>query len=233
MKIVSICVGQPRDVQWHGPRGLETVSTSIFKDPIAGPVRVGFTNIEGDRQADLSVHGGTDKAVYAYSQDAYAGWVAALKVGSEELPPGSFGENLTVTRLDERDTCLGDRFEIGSGAHPRCVLEVSEPRMPCFKLGIKFGDMAMVQRFLNYQDPAGGFPRPGVYFRVIQEGMIGTGDTLTRVYAPQPRVSIVEIYAFFKSPKSLTRARAREIIDSADALSLSARLRRKIQAAAG
>lgn len=176
MRIDSIQIGLPREVEWQG----KTVSTGIFKESVPGPVWVEKTNIRGDGQADLEVHGGIDKAVYAYPHDSYAWWKKALKV--KTLAPGAFGENLTVATLDETKFFVGDRYVLGG-----CELEVAEPRFPCFKLGIKFNDVGVLKTFMKSG-------RPGIYFRVIQEGEIKIGDELKLRKKAQDSVSIADFF---------------------------------------
>jgi len=175
MRLLSIQVGKPKEVAWEG----DLVSTGIFKDPVKGPTRVARLNIEGDGQADLSVHGGADKAVYAYPHDAYAWWEKRLGV---RLQAGAFGENLTIDPLDEKDLCIGDTLSIGD-----CHLEISEPRFPCFKLGIKFQDMKVLKTFIESG-------RPGIYFRVIQEGTISAGQTVKVVSRDKRKVSVSDFF---------------------------------------
>lgn len=175
MKIVSVQVGLPRV---HDDRG-RPLSTGIFKEPVAGPVRALSLGLEGDGQADLTVHGGRDKAVYAYSLDAYPEW-SRLRGGV--LPPGAFGENLTVDRLREDEICAGDSFRAGSA-----VLQAVQPRLPCFKLAFKFGDPGIVKQFVALE-------RPGIYFRVLQEGALAAGDELIPLGGEKVRVPIVELF---------------------------------------
>jgi MOSC domain-containing protein YiiM len=163
MRLISVNVAQPRTVEWKG----ELVETGIFKEPVTGPVAVGRANLQGDRQADLTVHGGLDKAVYAYPSEHFAFWRAELD--REDLPWGMFGENLTTEGLVESGVRIGDVFAIGTAQ-----LEVSQPRLPCFKLGLKFGRADMVRRFLKSG-------RLGFYFRVRREGSLAAGETITRV----------------------------------------------------
>lgn len=160
MKLISVNVGKPRQVPWKG----ETVITAIFKAPVNHAVRLRTLNLDGDRQADLSVHGGPDKAVYAYPSEHYEFWRRELP--GVELPWGSFGENFTTEGLHEDTTFIGDRFRIGSA-----VVMITQPRMPCYKLGVKFGREDMVKRFL-----ASG--RTGFYFSVVEEGEVRAGDAL-------------------------------------------------------
>lgn len=160
MKLVSVNVGLPRSVEWNG----QTVTTGIFKEPVEGRVWLRALNLDGDRQADLSVHGGPDKAVYAYPAEHYPYWREELP--GRQLPWGMFGENLTSDGLLEESVHVGDRFRIGSAE-----LMVTQPRLPCYKLGLKFGREDMVKRFLASR-------RTGFYFRVVQEGAVEAGDVI-------------------------------------------------------
>jgi MOSC domain-containing protein YiiM len=157
-------------------RGEEEVSTGIFKSPVQRRIRMNRLNLEGDRQADLSVHGGQDKAVYAYPSEHYAYWKNELP--GVELPWGALGENLTVAGLLEGDVCLGDRFQIGTAE-----VVVTQPRIPCFKLNLKFQSDLMAKRFLASR-------RTGFYFRVLREGEVGAGDEIMRVQQDENHVSI-------------------------------------------
>ncbi len=175
MRVVSVNVSAGTVIEWQGRR----VLTGIFKRPVAGRVRVGREGLAGDRQADLTVHGGELKAVYSYSVASYEWWNQEL---GRTLPPGMFGENLTIDGLDDETVAIGDRFTIGT-----TVLEAVQPRLPCYKLGIRFGDMTMVQRFMRSR-------RFGTYFRVVGEGDLGVGDEVHLVYhdpASAPIVSLV------------------------------------------
>lgn len=187
MKLVSINVGRPREVAWQG----ETVRTSIFKAPVAGRVRVGRLNVEGDEQSDLTVHGGEDKAVYAYPAEHYAFWREALP--GVELPWGAFGENLTVEGLLEERVHAGDRLRMGSAE-----FVVTDPRMPCYKLALRFSRTDMVKRFMKSG-------RTGFYLAVLKEGEIGAGDAIEAIGHEQHRISIAAIVA----AKSRSRAGAR------------------------
>jgi MOSC domain-containing protein YiiM len=160
MQVISVNVGLPRNVEWRG----KIVQTSIFKEPVAGTLRVGRLNIEGDQQSDLTVHGGAGKAVYVYPSEHYAFWRQELP--DAELPWGAFGENLTTTGLSEQDVHIGDRFGIGSAE-----FVVTQPRMPCFKLTIRFGRADMIKRF--YRSGRSGF-----YLAVTKEGEIAAGDAV-------------------------------------------------------
>jgi len=175
MKLVSVNVGLPRELEWRG----RSVTTGIFKSPVAGRVRVRTLNLDGDRQADLSVHGGPDKAVYAYPAEHYEYWRQELP--GVDLPPGSFGENLTTEGLRETEIRIGDRFRIGS-----TVVRVTQPRMPCSKLGVKFGRDDMVKRFLASE-------RSGFYFAVVQEGDVAAGDAIEPLERATHDVTVSEI----------------------------------------
>ena len=176
MELLSIQVGRPAPVEWEG----KTLMTGIFKSSIPGPVWVRKFNIEGDGQGDLDVHGGEDKAVYAYSADIYDWWKREL--GVAELPYGAFGENLTIAGLDENRLCVGDVLALGD-----CRLQVVEPRFPCFTLGVKFRDMEIIKTFLRSG-------RPGIYFRVLQEGMISAGDKAAVAQADPERVPLNALF---------------------------------------
>jgi len=159
MKLVSVNVGLPREVMWHG----RTVTTGIYKQPVEGRVALRKLNLDGDGQADLTVHGGEDKAVYCYPLEHYDYWKKELPGG--DLPMGVFGENFTTDGLLE-GVHLGDRFSVGSAE-----VVVTQPRLPCYKLGVRFQSDDMVKRFL-----ASG--RSGFYFAVAREGQVGAGDDI-------------------------------------------------------
>src|SRR4051812_3857912 len=157
MKIISLNTGLPREVTWHGRR----VTTAIYKNPVEGRVSLRWLNLDGDRQADLTVHGGEFKAVYCYPHEHYGWWMDQL--GRRELPMGMFGENLTTEGLDESSVHIGDRFSVGT-AH----VIVTQPRLPCYKLGIRFQSDAMVRRFLASR-------LTGFYVAVEREGELAAG----------------------------------------------------------
>ncbi|MBI3769437.1 MAG: MOSC domain-containing protein [Deltaproteobacteria bacterium] len=179
MKVISVNVGRPRDVEWRG----KMVRTSIFKDPVVSPVRVRKLNLDGDEQADLSVHGGSDKAVYAYPSEHYGYWREQLP--GVELPWGAFGENLTTEGLSEHDLHIGDRLSIGSAE-----FVVTQPRIPCFKLGIRFGRPDMVKLFQRSG-------RNGFYLAVLREGVLSTGDAIRVLPDEQSRVTVAEIVRLY------------------------------------
>jgi len=192
MKLVSVNVGLPREVTWKG----KTVRTGIFKEPVNTRVMVRSLNLDGDRQADLTVHGGVDKAVYVYPFEHYEYWRSELP--DTELMLGNFGENFTTTELKEEALNIGDRFQIGS-----VQLMVTQPRMPCYKLGIRFGRPDMVKRFLASR-------RTGFYFRVLQEGEVVAGDTLELVSRDENNITVADITQLYTgeqtNPELLQRA---------------------------
>ncbi|HSF47307.1 MAG TPA: MOSC domain-containing protein [Burkholderiales bacterium] len=179
MKLLSINVGRPRDVAANG----RTVRTSIFKEPVDGRIFVGRINLAGDEQADLRVHGGPDKAVYAYPAEHYSFWRTELN--HPELGWGAFGENLTTEGLSENKVCIGDQLRVGSA-----VLTVTQPRMPCYKLGIRFGRPDIVKRFL-----ASG--RTGFYLSVLREGEIGAGDAIERIVQAEHGITVADVTALY------------------------------------
>jgi MOSC domain-containing protein YiiM len=181
MKLISLQVGLPREVHWQG----QSVMTGIFKEPVAGPVMLRTLNLDGDAQADLTVHGGPTKAAYAYPVEHYEFWRNELP--DMDLPYGMFGENFTTEGLLEQDVQIGDRFRVG-GAE----VVVTEPRVPCYKLGIKFGRSDILKRFLVSR-------RSGFYFGVLREGEVQIGDTIERLGGDENGVSVADIirlYAF-------------------------------------
>lgn len=183
MRIVSVQVGRPRQIQWQG----DEFATGIFKQPVAGRVRVSTLNLEGDAQADLSVHGGVKKAVYAYPSEHYAFWRDALP--GMELPWGAFGENFTTAGMNEADVHIGDTFRFGSA-----VLRVTQPQLPCYKLGAKFQRDDIIERFLHSG-------RSGFYLEVVEEGEAGAGDTITLVEADARRVRVADLVALYTTEK--------------------------------
>jgi MOSC domain-containing protein YiiM len=183
MKLISVNVGRPRLFVRDG----QTVSTGIYKVPVGGRVMLRTLNLDGDRQADLNVHGGPTKAAYAYPSEHYAYWRGELP--GAELPWGMFGENFTTEGLDESGVHVGDHFRVG-GAE----VTVTEPRMPCYKLGIKFGRADIIKRFL-----ASG--RAGFYFSVRREGEVGAGDAFELIGRDEHRVTIADITRLYVRDK--------------------------------
>jgi MOSC domain-containing protein YiiM len=183
-KLLSVNVGLPRVVASDG----KPVSTGIFKEPVADRIMLRTLNLDGDRQADHSVHGGPTKAVYAYPSAYYEYWKREMP--EIKLPWGMFGENFTTTGLFETELNIGDRFRIGSA-----IVMVTEPRMPCYKLGIRFGRPDIIKRFL-----ASG--RTGFYFAVLQEGEVGAGDSIELVERTKDSLRISDITALYTHEKN-------------------------------
>jgi MOSC domain-containing protein YiiM len=184
LKLISVNVGLPRAVNWND----QTVITGIFKEPVGGPVMLRTLNLDGDRQADLSVHGGVSKAVYAYPAEHYEYWKRELP--DMQLPYGMFGENFSTEGLAEDTVNVGDRFRIGESE-----LMVTEPRMPCYKLGIKFGRADILKKFLASR-------RTGFYFAVLKEGRVKAGDSMELLSKDTNKIAVAEItrlYAFEKN----------------------------------
>lgn len=179
MKILSVNVGAPRDVEWRG----KTVRTSIFKAPVSGRIRVDRLNLQGDQQSDLAVHGGVDKAVYAYPSEHYAFWRNELP--GTEFPWAAFGENLTTEGLLENEVRIGDRFRAGSAE-----FAVTQPRMPCFKLGIRFNRPDIVKRFLRSG-------RTGFYLAVLQEGDVAAGDAVDLVAKDAHAITVADVVGLY------------------------------------
>jgi MOSC domain-containing protein YiiM len=192
MKLISLNVGLPREVVSQG----KLVTTGIFKDSITGPVMVRTLNIDGDQQADLSVHGGIDKAIYAYPAEHYEYWRG--EVPGIDLPWGMFGENFTIEGLLEDSAYIGDRYRIGE-----VEVVITQPRLPCYKLGIRFGRPDMVKKFLASR-------RTGFYFAVKREGIVKAGDSFEFLGRDQQATSVADItrvYAFERDDlKTIERA---------------------------
>ena len=184
LKLLSVNVGGPREVAWHG----RLVRTSIFKAPVLNPVRVATLNLEGDEQSDLTVHGGIYKAVYVYPSEHYRFW-------SEEIPGldlswGAFGENFTTEGLLEEDVHIGDRLRVGSAE-----FVVTQPRMPCYKLGIRFGRPEIVKRFLQSG-------KTGFYLAVLKEGQVTAGDSLEWLNRDKLGVTVADIVSLDKADEA-------------------------------
>ena len=183
MQVISVNVGQPKEVVWKGRK----VTTGIFKEPVEGRVAVGRLNLEGDRQADLTVHGGPEKAIYAYPAEYYHFWREQFP--EMDLPWGMFGENLTVEGLMDETVHIGDRFQVGS-AH----VVVTQPRVPCYKLGLKFGRDDILKRFLE-----SGLT--GFYFAVLKEGEVAAGDRITLLQRDEHQVKVADITRLYREDK--------------------------------
>jgi ferredoxin-NADP reductase/MOSC domain-containing protein YiiM len=180
--LVSVNVGMPADVAWRG----KTVHTGIFKTPVAGSVMVRRLNIDGDGQGDLAGHGGEQRAVMVYQTDSYEYWKRYF--GRDDLAPGMFGENFTITGLGDEEVCIGDRYRIGEAE-----FEVTQPRVTCFRVGMRLGEPEMPNLLVAHR-------RPGFYFRVITEGRVGAGDTIVRTRRGRHELSVSDIDALLYLP---------------------------------
>jgi MOSC domain-containing protein YiiM len=175
MMLLSVNVGLPREIEWNG----KIVRTSIFKQAVAGRVRVSSLNVQGDQQSDLTVHGGPDKAVYAYPSEHYRFWRSELP--DMDLAWGVFGENFTTDGLSEDTLHIGDRLRVGSAE-----FVVTQPRMPCFKLGIRFNRSDMVKRFLQSG-------RTGFYLAVLTEGEVAAGDSIELLERDEHNIPVADV----------------------------------------
>jgi MOSC domain-containing protein YiiM len=184
-RVLSVNVGRPRQV--HVRRG-RPIHSAIGKSPVDGRVRVEGVNLAGDDQADRRVHGGPDKAVYAYAIEDTRWWEAEL---DRDLPPGMFGENLTTEGVDVTGAVIGERWRVGTAE-----LEICQPRQPCFKLGLRFGDPLMLRRFAQAS-------RPGAYLRIVREGELGAGDPIEILHRPEHGVSVRDVSAAILLDESL------------------------------
>jgi ferredoxin-NADP reductase/MOSC domain-containing protein YiiM/ferredoxin len=173
--VISVNVGMSRDVDWRGKK----VTTAIWKEPVAGPVRVGRLGADGDQQADLVGHGGEQRALFVYQIESYRYWQKFL--GRDDFPMGQFGENLTVSGMADDQVCVGDRYRVGG-----TVLEVSQPRVTCYKVGIRLNDERMPALLVKHR-------RPGFYFRVIQEGVVSAGDGIEKLSEGLGRMSVADV----------------------------------------
>jgi ferredoxin-NADP reductase/MOSC domain-containing protein YiiM/ferredoxin len=180
--LLSVNVGMPKDVPWQG----KTVFTGVFKDPVSGPRRVGKFNVDGDGQGDLGGHGGEQRAVFVYQIDSYRYWEREL--GRGDLLYGQFGENFTVEGLSDQDVCIGDRFGIGTA-----VFEVTQPRVTCYRVGIRMNDPRIPALLVSHH-------RPGFYFRVLQEGDVQAGDDIVKLASGPEQMSVAEADALLYLP---------------------------------
>src|SRR5207247_1080959 len=180
MKLLSVNVGLPREIEWRG----KIVRTSIFKEPVAGRVRVSRLNVEGDQQSYLIVHGGVDKAAAASRSEQCAFWRAELP--DMDLAWGVFGENFTIVGLLEETLHIGDRLRVGSAE-----FVVTQPRMPCFKLGIRFNRSDMVKRFLQSG-------RTGFYFAVLKEGEVAAGDSIELIEGDEHNIPVADVVNLYR-----------------------------------
>lgn len=183
MQLLSVYVGKPQTVSYQN----REVTTSIFKTGQTGPVQVNALNLAGDQQADLRVHGGPDKAVYAYPAEHYTYWQTARS--ELDFGPGTFGENLSISGLLEEDVCIGDRYQIGTAQ-----FQVTSPRMPCFKLGIKMQDPRFVKDFMDAN-------KTGFYFKVLQEGTLTAGDPISLLHKDSYGLRVSEVSSLYSTHK--------------------------------
>jgi MOSC domain-containing protein YiiM len=190
--VVSVNVGLPRDVAWQD----RTVRTAVWKTPVTGRIVARRLNLDGDGQGDLRGHGGVNRAILVYQLDSYRYWARTL--GRSDLVAGNFGENLTVEGLADDEVCIGDRYRIGGA-----VLEVSQPRDTCYRVGIRLQNPQMAALLVVHR-------RPGFYCRVIAEGEIGAGDAIEKLAAGPERMTVAEVDALLYSaehpPEALRRA---------------------------
>jgi len=180
MQLLSVNVSLPVDINVNN----QPISTGIFKKPVNGSVTVSQFNLAGDQQVDLENHGGGHKAVYGFSANEYDYWQDVLN--QENLPYGKFGENLTISDLSEANLCIGDQLQIND-----CILEITQPRVPCFKLGIVFNDKLFPKRFIKHA-------ATGIYFKVLQTGTIQSGNEVTLVHQHSAKLSVQTLFkAYF------------------------------------
>ncbi|SPM30472.1 sulfurase, partial [Mycobacterium terramassiliense] len=195
-RLVSINVGMPKDVQWRG----KTVFTGIWKTPVQGPVMVRRLNLDGDGQGDLGGHGGEQRAVMVYQVESYEFWRTYL--GRDDLGPGQFGENFTITGLGDDEVCIGDRYRIGEAE-----FEVTQPRVTCFRVGMRLGEPKMPNLLVSQH-------RPGFYFRVISEGTVRAGDDIVRTRRGRHELSVADVDALLYLPNR-NDEQLRKVVDVA------------------
>src|ERR1700735_549372 len=213
-RLLSVNVGLPRDIEWKG----RTVHTGIWKNPVHGRCRVGRLNLDGDGQGDLKGHGGEQRAVFVYQIESYHYWQEQLKRPAlgDPKPFGQFGENFTIEGLPDDAVCIGDRYRIGSA-----LFEVTQPRVTCYRVGIRMDEPRMPALLTSSG-------RPGFYFRVLEEGEVGGGDTIVKVGAAQDPMSVTEVTALLylpgHTPERLQRAMQLEALSPGWRSSLEALL---------
>ena len=188
-KVISINIGLPRTVNFQG----QAVTTGIFKESVKGRIKLRRLNLDGDKQADLTVHGGLDKALYAYPAEHYDYW--KKRIPNMTLSWGMFGENLTTEGLLEDQVNVGDVFRIGSSE-----VVATQPRMPCYKLGVKFGRMDIIRQFMNSK-------LTGIYFRVLKEGAIGAGDEIELINRDMNNVTVKDIVRLVTGQRNIATLR--------------------------
>jgi MOSC domain-containing protein YiiM len=192
MELVAVCTGKIKSYIWNN----KEVTSAILKKPTEGPIMVKIHGLEGDDQADQKAHGGLDKAIYALSAATIPYWKETLQ--RDAINYGEFGENLSLTDLDEKHIYVGDTFSAGS-----CILQAVQPRTPCYKLELIF-NQPIIEKFNSYN-------RCGVYFRVIQEGLIQKGDRLNLIKSEKIKASIYELYQIYKNKGQVEKSRALEL----------------------
>ena len=180
--LLSVNVGLPKDVSWHG----KTVFTGVFKDPVAGPRRVRRLNIDGDGQGDIGGHGGEQRAVFVYQIESYRYWEREL--GRSDFVHGQFGENFTIEGLSDDEVCIGDRYRIGTA-----VFEVTQPRVTCYRVGIRMNDPSIPALLVSHH-------RPGFYFRVLEEGEVQAGDGIVKLASGPEQMTVAEADALLYLP---------------------------------
>src|SRR5215813_9004967 len=181
-RLLSVNVGLPRNIEWKG----RTVYTGIWKNPVQGRCRAGRLNLAGDGQGDLAGHGGEQRAVFVYQIESYRHWQEQLK--RTDFVYGQFGENFTVEGLPDDVTCIGDRYQIGSA-----VFEVTQPRVTCYRVGIRMNDPRIPALLVSHH-------RPGFYFRVLEEGVVQAGDEILKLASGPEQMTVAEINALLYSP---------------------------------
>jgi ferredoxin-NADP reductase/MOSC domain-containing protein YiiM/ferredoxin len=181
-RLQSVNVGMPKDVHWRG----KTVFTGVFKDPVAGPRRVGKLNIDGDGQGDLAGHGGEQRAVFVYQMDSYRYWERELQ--RTDFVYGQFGENFTVEGLGDDEVCIGDRYRIGSA-----IFEVTQPRVTCYRVGLRMNEPRIPALLVSHH-------RPGFYFRVLEEGEVQAGDEIVKLASGPEQMAVAETDALLYLP---------------------------------
>lgn len=196
MKIASVNIGPKRQVEWKG----KLVETGIFKYPVETSIFLGLTDVRDDVVVDRRYHGGIDKACYAYSTEHYSFWQKRFR--EVDMTFGAFGENLSIESLDENKIHIGDQYKIGEDV----IVEVAQPRQPCMKLGIRFNDQKVVKQFINEEFS-------GVYFRVIKEGLVNTGDELVLLNREENNLTVTEVHTLMSSNKNLTLAKSAILMD--------------------
>lgn len=190
MRVISTNIGARKSVNWKG----KIIETGIFKQPVHEPIYLGKTDVEKDQVIDRKYHGGIDKACYAYSLDHYSFW--GNQFPEVDMTYGAFGENLTIKNLDEHILRIGDQYQIGE----EVIVEISQPRQPCMKLGIRFNDQRVVKHFINEKFP-------GVYLRILKEGWVTTNDHLHPVLQKSSNLTVAEVHSLLSKNKDMTLAK--------------------------